>query len=180
MAEETQTVEVLENEGRVPAEPETKQAQDEKKYTDAEVDAIIDKKFAKWKAEQEAKEDEAKKLASMNEKEKADYEHDKLLAELQSLKDEKTRYEMTNIARGMLSESNITLPDELLGRLVTLDAEETKNAVTSFISAFQSAVSEEVKKTIRQETPHLGGGVSKQTNFGASLAKGSKPSGTLV
>ena len=24
------------------------------------------------------------------------------------------------------------------------------------------------------------GGVSKQTNFGASLAKGSKPSGTLV
>lgn len=180
MAEETQTVEVLENEGRVPAEPETKQAQDEKKYTDAEVDAIIDKKFAKWKAEQEAKEDEAKKLASMNEKEKADYEHDKLLAELQSLKDEKTRYEMTSIARGMLSESNITLPDELLGRLVTLDAEETKNAVTSFISAFQSAVSEEVKKTIRQETPHLGGGVSKQTNFGASLAKGSKPSGTLV
>lgn len=180
MAEETQTVEVLENEGRVPAEPETKQAQDEKKYTDAEVDAIIDKKFAKWKAEQEAKEDEAKKLASMNEKEKADYEHDKLLAELQSLKDEKTRYEMTNIARTMLSEADITLPDELLGRLVTLDAEETKNAVTSFISAFQSAVSEEVKKTIRQETPHLGGGVSKQTNFGASLAKGSKPSGTLV
>ncbi|MDG3141446.1 DUF4355 domain-containing protein [Streptococcus suis] len=180
MAEETQTVEVLENEGRVPAEPETKQAHDEKKYTDAEVDAIIDKKFAKWKAEQEAKEDEAKKLASMNEKEKADYEHDKLLAELQSLKDEKTRYEMTNIARTMLSEADITLPDELLGRLVTLDAEETKNAVTSFISAFQSAVSEEVKKTIRQETPHLGGGVSKQTNFGASLAKGSKPSGTLV
>lgn len=45
----------------------------------------------------------------MNDKEKSDYEHDKLLAEVQSLKDERTRYEMTNIARGMLSESNVTL-----------------------------------------------------------------------
>ena len=58
MNEETQTVETVE-EQKVPAEPE-KQPQDEKKYTDADVNAIIDKKFAKWKSEQEAKENEAK------------------------------------------------------------------------------------------------------------------------
>ena len=57
-----------------------------KKYTDADVDAIIDKKFAKWKSEQEAEKSEAKKMAKMNEKEKADYEKQKLLDELQELK----------------------------------------------------------------------------------------------
>ena len=43
MNEETQTVETVE-EQKVPAEPE-KQPQDEKKYTDADVNAIIDKKL---------------------------------------------------------------------------------------------------------------------------------------
>ena len=53
MNEETQTVETVEAQV-VPAEPTNEpQPQDEKKYTDAEVDAIIDKKFAKWKSEQE-------------------------------------------------------------------------------------------------------------------------------
>ena len=70
MNEETQTVETVE-EQKVPAEPE-KQPQDEKKYTDADVNAIIDKKFAKWKSEQEAKENEAKKLREMNENQKAE------------------------------------------------------------------------------------------------------------
>lgn len=180
MAEETQNVEVVENETQVPAESETKQAQNEKKYTDADVDAIIDKKFAKWKVEQEAKEAEDKKLSKMNDSEKAEHEKQKLLDQIKALEDEKTLFNMVNTARGMLSESNITLPDELLGQLVTLDAEQTKANIESFTVAFQTAVSAEVKKTIRQDTPHLGGGMSKQTNFGASLAKDSKPSGTLV
>ena len=160
----------------------------EKTFTQAEVTEMIQQNVnrAVAKAHKEAEEkaeaekNEAKKLANMGDKEKADYKQQKLLEEIQALKDEKTRFEMTNVARGMLSESNITLSDELLGQLVTLDAEQTKANIESFTQAFQAAVSEEVKKTIRQETPHLGGGVSKQTNFGASLAKGSKPSGTLV
>ena len=74
MNEETQTVETVE-EQKVSAEP-APQPQDEKKYTDAEVDAIIDKKFAKWKSEQEAKENEAKKLSKMNADEKQKYQLD--------------------------------------------------------------------------------------------------------
>uniref|UniRef100_UPI003F68F8C5 DUF4355 domain-containing protein n=1 Tax=Streptococcus pluranimalium TaxID=82348 RepID=UPI003F68F8C5 len=178
--EEQNIVDVTETE-KVPAEPSTeKQAQNEKKYTDAEVDAIIDKKFAKWKAEQEAKEAEDKKLSKMNDSEKAEHEKQKLLDQIKQLEDEKTLFNMTAVARGMLSESNITLSDELLGQLVTLDAEQTKANIESFTQAFQAAVSAEVKKTIRQDAPHLGGGVSQQTNFGANLAKNTKPSGTLV
>ena len=45
MNEETQTVETVEAQG-VPAEPTNEpQPQDEKKYTDADVDAIIDKNY---------------------------------------------------------------------------------------------------------------------------------------
>lgn len=47
MSDETQTVETVE-ETQVAAEPTVEQPQDEKKYTDAEVDEIIRKKYAKW------------------------------------------------------------------------------------------------------------------------------------
>ncbi|MBO4126526.1 capsid assembly scaffolding protein Gp46 family protein [Streptococcus suis] len=181
MAEEIK--EVVETETEQVDTPEEVEAT-EKTFTQAELDEIVQREKAKARrsAEREfqEKQDEAKKLAGMNEKEKADYEHDKLLAELQSLKDEKTLNEMKNIARGMLLESNITLSDELLGRLVTLDAEDTKHAVTGFISAFNAAVSEKVKKTIRQDPPGVGSEVSKQTNYGASLAKNKNTSGKLV
>ena len=38
----------------------------EKKYTDADLDEIINRKFAKWQKEQQKKSDEAAKLAEMN------------------------------------------------------------------------------------------------------------------
>ena len=65
MAEKNDNVEVVETD-KTAAGSEQSESQDEKKYTDADVDAIIDKKFAKWRADQEAKESEAKKLAKMN------------------------------------------------------------------------------------------------------------------
>ncbi|HGM9554704.1 TPA: DUF4355 domain-containing protein, partial [Streptococcus pyogenes] len=107
-----------------------------KKYTDADVDAIIDKKFAKWKSEQEAEKSEAKKMAKMNEKEKADYEKQKLLDELQELKNDKTRNELTAVARQMFAESEINVNDDVLGLVVTLDAEQTKANVTTLANAF--------------------------------------------
>ena len=46
------------------------------RYTDADVDAIISKKFAKWQEQHEAKVAEAAKLADMNETQRAEYERD--------------------------------------------------------------------------------------------------------
>ena len=180
---EEQTQEEVDTQEEVKSDAAT-----EKTFTQAEVTEKIQQAVnrAVAKAHKDAEEkfkaeqNEAEKLANMNEKEKADYEREKLLAELQSLKDEKTLNEMKGVARDMLLESRITLADGLLNRLVTLDAEETKQAVTDFIAAFNEAVSEEVKKTIRQDAPGLGSDVSKQSNYGASLAKGKKTSGKLV
>ena len=51
-------------------------AQQQARYTDADVDAIISKKFAKWQEQHEAKVAEAAKLADMNETQRAEYERD--------------------------------------------------------------------------------------------------------
>lgn len=166
MAEETQVVEMVEEQ----VVPEAKQPQDEKKYTDADVDAIIDKKFAKWKSEQEAEKSEAKKMAKMNEKEKADYEKQKLLDELQELKNDKTRNELTAVARQMFAESEINVNDDVLGLVVTLDAEQTKANVTTLANAFAKVIADDRKALVRQTTPSTGGGLRKQTNYGANLA----------
>ena len=70
MNKETEVVEVVEDVEKVSAEPEEHQEEpkDEKKYTDADVDKIINKKFAKWKEEAEKAEKEAEKLRKMNER----------------------------------------------------------------------------------------------------------------
>ena len=50
--------------------------QQQARYTDADVDAIISKKFAKWREQHEAKVAEAAKLAEMNATQRAEYERD--------------------------------------------------------------------------------------------------------
>ena len=92
MPEEVKATEVQEQveTPEQPLEPDKKeqeheQPEQEKKYSDADVNAIIDKKFAKWQKEQESKIKEAEKLAEMNAQEKAEYERDELQKKLDEL-----------------------------------------------------------------------------------------------
>ena len=146
MNEETQTVEVeTVEEQKVPAEP-TPQPQDEKKYTDADVDEIINKKFAKWKSEQEAKENEAKKLAKMNADEKQKYQLDQREQELANREQAIARKELTAEAKTMLSERG--LPVELVA-VVDLSNAET---VTDSVASIQKSWEEAVQKGIAERT----------------------------
>ena len=146
MNEETQTVETVEVQ-EVPAEPTIeKQPQDEKKYTDAEVDAIIDKKFAKWKSEQEAKETEAKKLAKMNAGEKQQYQLDQREQELANREQAIARKELTAEAKAMLSERG--LPVELVAVVDLSNAE----AVTESVASIQKTWEDAVQKGIAERT----------------------------
>lgn len=148
MNEETQTVEVetVEAQG-VPAEPTIEeQPQDEKKYTDADVDEIINKKFAKWKSEQEAKENEAKKLAKMNADEKQKYQLDQREQELANREQAIARKELTAEAKTMLSERG--LPIELVG-VIDLTSAET---VTESVASIQKSWEEAVQKGIADRT----------------------------
>ena len=151
MNEETQTVETVEAQG-VPAEPTIEtQPQDEKKYTDADVDAIIDKKFAKWKSEQEAKENEAKKLAKMNADEKQQYQLDQREQELANREQVLARKELTAEAKTMLSERG--LPIELVAVVDLTNAEAVSESVASIQKTWEDAVQKGVSDRMKGSAP---------------------------
>ena len=130
----------------------------EAKYTDADVDELINQKFAEWQKKQQKAVDEAQKLATMNATQKAEYERDQLKQELDELKRQASIAEMSKTARKMLAEDGISVSDELLSMLVTTDAEETKAAVDGFSKAFTEAVESAVKERLKGEPPRKGAG----------------------
>lgn len=145
-------------------EPETaaEAKKDEPKYTDADLDRIINRTIAKERAAQEKKVAEAQKLAEMNAQEKAEYSlkqeqeaHAETQKKLDALERKDALAEMSKTARKMLSDEGINIPDELLSFIVTTDAEETKTAVTGFTKLFKSAVEAAAKENARGTTPKL-------------------------
>ena len=139
------------------------QQEEQKKYTDKDVDAIIDKKFAKWKSDQDkaiadavAKVEEANRLAQMNDKEKADHERAVMEQELADLKAEKAFNSMLSEARGMLKADGLNVPEEIVKALVTDSAETTQSAVKAFSGMFQKAVDEAVKEKLGGSEPKKG------------------------
>lgn len=130
----------------------------EKRYTDADINRIINKKFAEWQKKQEKAVDEATKLAQMDAQQKAEYERDQLKAELEELKAANTRAQMTVTARGILQEKGVTVPDTVVDKLIGKDADDTKATVDDFAEAFQKAVTDAVKELNKHGSPKAGGG----------------------
>lgn len=148
-----------------PADPNPEDSK--AKYTDDDLDKIINKKFAEWQKKQQKAVDEAKKLAEMNATQKAEYERDQLQKELDALKKKDSLSEMTKTARKMLLDSGISVPDDVLSMLVNTDAEETKQAVDGFAKAFKDAVESAVKERLKGKPPKKGNGakITKEQIF---------------
>lgn len=132
--------------------------QNEKKYTDDEVDEIINKKFEKWTKQKEKEMNEAKKLADMTAQEKVEYERNQLKKELEELRNANTISEMSKTARGILKERNIDISDELLSMLVTKEADTTKKNVEGFAEMFDKAVEKAVNEKLKGNPPKKGPG----------------------
>lgn len=130
----------------------------DRKYTDKDVDNIVAKKKAEWKAQEEKKIAEAKKLAEMNASEKAQYERDQAIREKDEANQKLALYEMTKEARNMLTEKGIAAGEGLLQVLVSPDAEKTKKAVDDFIEMFEKATEAKVKEALKGGTPPGGTG----------------------
>lgn len=136
-----------------PAEPKMpeEQPKDEKKYTDAEVDEIISKKYAKWQAKQEKEQNEAKKLAKMNADEKKDYQLKKREQELADREQAIARKELTAEAKSMLSERD--LPVELVAVVDLSSADSVKESVESIQKSWLDAVQKGVSDRIKGSAP---------------------------
>ena len=128
------------------------------KYTDEDVDKLIGQKVAEWKKKEQKAVDEAKKLAEMNAQQKAEYERDQIRKQLEQYQERESLAEMTKTARKMLTDEEINVPDDLLDRLVSTDAEQTKAAVDSFAKLFKESVQNAVKDALKGNPPKAGTG----------------------
>ncbi|HDK5684074.1 TPA: DUF4355 domain-containing protein [Staphylococcus pseudintermedius] len=128
-----------------------------KTYTEEEFnkrlhDELSRRMKQKEKEKQEAVE-EAAKLAKMNKDQKAEYEREKLEAELKQLRAEKAMNEMRSEARVMFKDKDIDASDELLDIVVSDSAETTKNNVDNFTKILDEMVRKKVQETLRQNSP---------------------------
>lgn len=112
----------------------------------------------KWQTVTDGKVSEAEKLAQMTSEEKAEYRAKKAEQELADLKRQIALGDMAKTARKMLSEENITVPDEIIMNLVSDDAEKTKSSVESFAKVFKDAVQAAVKESLKGNPPKASSG----------------------
>ena len=128
-----------------------------KTYTQEELEKIVKERVAREKKATEEAVEEAKKLAKMNEEEKAKYELEKLQSELAEYKKKEAFYGLSKEASKMLSEHNIHADDELLDFVVKDDAEANKLAVESFIALVNTKVTDGVKQALSGTPPKASG-----------------------
>lgn len=112
----------------------------------------------KWQTMTDGKVSEAEKLAQMTSEEKAEYRAKKAEQELADLKKQMALGDMAKTARKMLSEENISVPDEIIMNLVSDDAEKTKSSVELFAKVFKDAVQAAVKETLKGNPPKANNG----------------------
>lgn len=135
----------------------------EKKYTDDDVDKLINKKFAEWQKQQEKKTEkdkaeaaEAARLAQMTAEEKAAERIRVLEEKLAAADREKEFTAMAKQARAMLQDKGLNVGDELLANLISKDAEGTKAAAENFITLFNAAKDQAVKDALKGAAPKAG------------------------
>ena len=150
------------SDGKKGSEPKGKEGDGkEAKYTDDDLDRILNRKFAEWQKKKEKEVDEARRLASMTEEEKAKQKQADMERQLNELLSEKNRSEMMATARSILSERNIHADDALISMIVSEDAESTKKSIDTFANLFQKAVNKAVKDALKGEPPKTGTGSGK-------------------
>ncbi|MDE6086963.1 MAG: DUF4355 domain-containing protein [Oscillospiraceae bacterium] len=92
----------------------------------------------------------------MNESERLVYERDQYRTELENLRNQITLTQMQGMARAILAEKNIHVPDELLGMIVTADAETTKSNVAAFAGMYTKDVEDGIRERMKSGTPRTG------------------------
>lgn len=152
-AEEVEGEDEGENEGTENPEKQEEPDEPEKKYTDEDVDRLINEKFKKWQEKKNKELEEAEKLAKMTAKEKQDHEMKQLKEELEGLRRANNINEMTKVSREILADKGISISDSLIETLIGDSAEKTKENISQFAESFESAVNKAVDDKLKGKTP---------------------------
>lgn len=122
----------------------------QKTYTEEELNAIIDRRYARWQAQAQKQASQADKYAQLSSDEKVK----ELEKQIKELNNKQAKSDMMKSARVDLRERNIDLDDDLLDLLVVSDnAEKTKENVKNFADLFEKAVESRVKDTLKGHAP---------------------------
>lgn len=131
------------------------------------------------KAGAQAAEDErteAEKMASMSDKERSEYEINKLKKQLDEANSKMQKNQMMSQARTQLAQDGVSISDEMLSMIVTTEAETTLQNVAAYTSAVKASAEAMFAKQRQGSTPANGngGGQSKEKSVGAQLAEQQK------
>lgn len=152
------------------------------KYTDAQLDEIVQQRIARERAtmekkireqiaeEAKQKETQAKKLESMTELERAQHEAAEYRKQVQQLQQEQDLQEQMRIARKELADANIALTDELLGIFVSSDADKTAQAIKDIKDLFPKAINDGVQAALKRNPPAAEPPDPMSESFGATYA----------
>ena len=140
-----ETVEVKTEGGAV--EVDTVEVKEEKTFTQAELDKILNKKFAQWQKKTEEEKKEAERKAKLSEEERFAEERKEFEAERKQFEYEKR----VNSTSKTLASYN--LPVEFADFLIAEDDEATTQRVDLFKNAFNEAVEKSVNQRLKGNTP---------------------------
>ena len=164
MSENTQAVETeaLEQDVTQEEQVETKQEKSERTFTRAEfgkaVAAEIAKARATWEAEQaealELAKSEGERLAKLTKDERAKEEEAKRLKAIEEREQAIAEREMKMATMALLVEEG--LPQEFLGHVLAPTAEEVKAKISDLRNVFDKEVEKRVNERLVQSTPRRG------------------------
>ncbi len=147
----------------------------EKKYSDADLNEIINQKFAKWQEKQDKAvadaKAEAEKLAKMNADQKAQYESEQKDKQIADMKSQLQQIAMGKVATEMLSEMNIDATQSMLDFIVADTAEATKENVEKFVEIVNAQVKANEIKRATGTTPKAYSGNEPLSEIQKRIAK---------
>lgn len=133
----------------VKAEVDTVEVKEEKTFTQAELDKILNKKFAQWQKKTEEAKAEAERKAKLTEAEKLAEER----KEFEAMKKQFEYEQRVNSTSKVLASNN--LPIEFADFLIAENDEATTQRVDLFKNAFNDALEKAVNERLRGKTPKV-------------------------
>lgn len=125
--------------------------QNEKLYTQADLDSQISKLFTKWENKFNKQQSQAEKLKGLNDEQRKYAEMEMKLQEYEERLKESTLDKNKASAMQVLAERN--LPTSFVDYIVCEDAEEMLSRINTFDKQFKSAVNDAVSKKIGGNAP---------------------------
>ena len=150
-----ETVEAKTEGGAV--EVDTVEVKEEKTFTQAELDKILNKKFAQWQKKTEEAKIEAERKAKLTEAEKLAEER----KEFESMKRQFEYEQRVNSTSKVLASNN--LPIEFSDFLIAETDEATTQRVDLFKNAFNEAVEKLVNERLKGSVPKVSTGAKNNT-----------------